>query len=57
MLYVGNHTAAHNMVRAYQVRLQCMTNAGWQGQEKGKEDTEGFGTAGSLFAAIVAPAA
>ena len=45
------------MVGACQLRLQCITNAGWEGQEEDKTDTKGSHTSGILFAASIAPAA
>ena len=45
------------MVGACQLRLQCITNAGWEGQEEDKTDSQGSSTAGILFATIIAPAA
>lgn len=45
------------MVGVCQLRLQCITYAGWQGQEEDKKDTKGSSAAGILFAAIAAPAA
>lgn len=45
------------MVGARQLWLQRITNAGWQGQAKAEEDTQGSCTAGRLLAAVIAPAA
>ena len=45
------------MVGACQLRLQCTTNAGWEGQEEDKTDSKGSHPAGVLFAAIIASAA